>query len=135
MHPMASSNSNERSLGELFAELSRETSTLVRNEVALAKAELAAKAARVGRDVAMIALGGALAHAALLTIVAAVVLLLARAGLDPWLAALIVGFAVAAAGYVVAQKGLGALKSGDVTPNETIQSVKETAQWAKNQTR
>ena len=132
---MASSNSNERSIGELFADLSRETSTLVRNEVALAKAELTAKTARVGRDVAMIAVGGALAHAGLLTIVAAVVLLLARAGLDPWLAATIVGFAVAGSGYAVGQKGLAALKSGDVTPKETIQSVKETAQWAKNQTR
>ena len=132
---MAYQNTNERSLGELFAELSRETSTLVRSEVALAKTELTEKAERVGRHSAMIAVGGALAHAGLLAIVAAIVLLLARAGLDPWLAAVIAGLAVAGAGYAVAQKGLTALKSGDIMPQKTIESVKETAQWAKNQTR
>jgi hypothetical protein len=126
---------NERSLGELFAELSRETSTLVRNEVALAKTELTEKASRVGRDAAMVAVGGALAHAGLLAIVAAVVLLLASAGLTPWLAAIVAGLAVAGIGYVIAQKGLTALKSEDITPKQTMDSVKETAQWAKNQTR
>jgi uncharacterized membrane protein YqjE len=126
---------SERSLGELFAELSRETSTLVRNEVALAKTELTEKAARVGRDAAMVAMGGALAHAGLLTIVAAIVLLLASAGLAPWLAAVIVGLGIAGAGYAIAQKGLTALKHEDVTPRQTVASVKETAQWAKNQTR
>jgi hypothetical protein len=133
---MASPNQqSERSLGELFAELSRETSALVRNEVALAKTELTEKAARAGRDVSMVAVGGALAHAGLLAIVAAVVLLLATAGLPAWLAAIIAGLAVAGVGYGIAQKGLTALKQEDLTPRQTIDSVKETAQWAKNQTR
>lgn len=128
-------NQSERSLGELFAELSRETSTLVRNEVALAKTELTEKASRVGRDAAMVALGGALAHAGLLAIVAAFVLLLASFGLTPWLAAVIAGIAIAGIGYMIAQKGMTALKNEDVTPKQTMDSVKETAQWAKNQTR
>src|SRR5215210_7015439 len=98
---MATPYEDQRSLGELFAELSRETSTLVRGEVALAKTELTQKAARVGRDAAIVAVGGALAHAGLLAIVAAIVLLLAAAGLAPWLAAFIVGLGVAGAGYVV----------------------------------
>jgi hypothetical protein len=126
---------NERSLGELFAELSRETSTLVRNEVALAKTELTEKLSRIGKDASMVAVGGALAHAGLLAIVAAVVLLLASAGLAPWLAAVIAGIAVAGVGYLIAQKGITALKNEDVAPRQTIDSVKETAQWAKNQTR
>jgi len=83
----------------------------------------------------MVAVGGALAHAGLLAIVAAVVLLLASAGLTPWLAAIVAGLAVAGIGYVIAQKGLTALKSEDITPKQTMDSVKETAQWAKNQTR
>jgi hypothetical protein len=132
---MAPANPNERSLGELFAELSRETSTLVRNEVALAKTELSEKAARVGRDAGMVALGGALAHAGLLAIVAALVLLLATAGLSPWLAAIIAGIAIAGVGYIIAQKGLTALKRDGITPQQTIDSVKETAQWARNETR
>lgn len=125
----------ERSLGELFAELSRETSALVRSEVALAKTELSEKAARAGRDAGMVAAGGALAHAGLLAIVAAFVLLLAAAGLPAWLAAVIAGIVVAGVGYAVAQKGLTALKREELAPRQTIDSVKETAQWAKNQTR
>jgi putative superfamily III holin-X len=132
---MAPVPQNERSLGELFAELSRETSTLVRNEVALAKTELTEKAAKAGRDAAMIAVGGALAHAGLLVVIAAVVLLLVQAGLASWLAAVIVGIGVAAAGYAIAQKGIAALKHDDLTPRQTMDSMKETAQWAKHQTR
>jgi hypothetical protein len=128
-------NQGERSLGELFSELSAETSALVRNEVALAKTELSQKAARLGGHAAMVGLGGALAHAGLLAVVAAVVLLLATAGLEPWIAALVAGLGMAGIGYVLAQKGLTALRNDDVTPTQTINSVKETAQWAKNQTR
>src|SRR3954453_21517254 len=126
---MAQPYQNERSLGELFAELSRETSTLVRSEVALAKSELTQTAARVGRDSAMVALGGALAHAGLLVIVAAVVLLLAQSGLSPWLAAVVVGIVFAGAGYFFVQKGITALKREDITPKQTVESMKETAQW------
>ncbi|MCU1386301.1 MAG: hypothetical protein JWL71_4998 [Acidobacteria bacterium] len=132
---MAQGSQNERSLGDLFAELSRETSTLVRSEVALAKTELTEKAAKAGRDAAMIAVGGALAHAGLLVIIAAVVLLLVQAGLASWLAATIVGIAVAAVGYIVAQKGITALTHEDLAPRQTMDSMKETAQWAKHQTR
>jgi fatty acid desaturase len=132
---MAQGSQNERSLGELFAELSRETSTLVRSEVALAKTELTEKATKAGKDAAMIAVGGALAHAGLLVIIAAVVLLLVQAGLASWLAAIIVGIAVAAVGYFFAQKGITALKHEDLAPRQTMDSMKETAQWAKHQTR
>ena len=132
---MASNPQNERSLGELFAELSRETSALVRSEVALAKTELSEKAAKAGRDAGMIALGGALAHAGLLVILSAVVLLLIQAGLTSWLAAAIVGVGVAVVGYLMARKGIVALKNEDITPRQTMDSMKETAQWAKHQTR
>ena len=125
----------ERSLGELFAELSRETSELVRHEVSLAKAELSQKAARVGKDVGFISIGGALAYAGLLTLVAALVMGLARAGLEWWVSALIVGVVVTIAGYVSTQKGLTALKREQVVPTETIDSLKENAQWAKGQMR
>src|SRR5687768_2985877 len=121
----------ERSLGELFAELSRETTELVRHEVALAKVELSQKAARVGKDVGLISMGGALAYVGLMTLVAALVLGLVAAGLDPWLAALIIGIVVTITGYVSTQKGLTALKREQVAPTETIDTLKENAQWAK----
>jgi hypothetical protein len=125
----------QRSLGELFAELSRETSELVRHEVALAKVELSQKAARVGKDVGFISMGGALAYAGLLTLVAALVMGIAKAGLEWWLAAVIVGIIVTIAGYVSTQKGLTALRREQVTPTQTIDSLKENAQWAKGQMR
>lgn len=134
---MASSThaQDQRSLGELFAELSRETTELVRHEVALAKVELSQKAARVGKDVGFISMGGALAYVGLMTLVAAVVLGLWQAGLDPWIAALIVGVVVTIAGYVSTQKGLTALKREQVAPTQTIDTMKENAQWAKGQVR
>ena len=52
---------DDRSLGELFAELAQETSNLVRQEVELARVELGQKAAQVGRDIASLVLGGAVA--------------------------------------------------------------------------
>jgi hypothetical protein len=125
----------ERSLGELFAELSRETSDLVRHEVALAKAELSQKAVRVGKDVGFISMGGALAYAGLLTLVAALVIGLAQAGLEWWASALIVGLAVTIGGYISTQKGLAALKREPVAPRETIDTLKENALWAKSQIR
>jgi hypothetical protein len=81
---------DERSLGQLFGDLSRQLSTLVRQEIDLARTEVTTKAGAASRDVAMIGAGGALAYAGLLVLLAAVVLLLIEAGLDEWLAALIV---------------------------------------------
>jgi hypothetical protein len=51
----------ERSIGELFTELTRELSTLMRQEVALAKTEMSQKASAVGKDVAYLGLGVAIA--------------------------------------------------------------------------
>ncbi len=68
---------DDRSLGELFKDLSHETSTLVRQEVALAKTELTQTATEVGKDVAFLAVGGAVAYAGLLAILAAIILALA----------------------------------------------------------
>ena len=132
---MANTHVQDRSLGELFSDLSRETSDLVRHEVALAKAELSQKAARIGRDVGFISMGGALAYAGLLTLVAALVMGLAAAGLQWWVAALIVGVVVLIVGYVSTQMGLSALKREQVAPTETIDTLKENAQWAKGQIR
>ena len=122
----------ERSLGELFAELARETSTLVRQEVALARTELTQKVTEVGRDSGKIGIGGAIAYAGFLAIVAALILGLGQL-LPLWLAALIVGLVVAGVGYAVLQSGLSALKRANIAPQETIETLKEDAEWAKDQ--
>ena len=125
---------SEPSLGQLFADLSQQMTTLVHQEVALARTELGRKVARVGRDIGFLALGGAVAYAGFLAIVAALILLLA-ALVPGWLAALIVGVVVGAIGYVLVRKGLAALKREDLAPRQTIDTLKEDIAWAKDQTR
>ncbi len=130
-----SAGKEDRSLGELFSELSRETTTLVRQEVDLAKTELTHKATEVGKDVGFIAAGALVAYAGFLTLLAMVVIALAQLGVTWWLAALIVGVVVSAVGAVLVRNGLTALRNGNLAPTQTIQSIQEDAQWAKNQTR
>jgi hypothetical protein len=124
---------DDRSLGELFGDLTREMSTLVRQEAQLAKTEIGQKAARVGKDVGMLAAGGAVAYAGLLALVAAVIALLVQAGMTWWGSALLVGVIVAAIGGILVWKGLDALKHEDLAPRETVESIKEGAAWTKRQ--
>lgn len=132
---MQQHSKDERSLGELFADLARETGTLVSQEIALARTELTEKATRVGKDVAMLAVGGLVAYAGLLAIVAGVIVLVASAGVPLWVAALVIGAIVAGVGYVLVQRGLTALKGVDLAPRQTLASLKEDTQWAKEQIR
>ena len=124
---------DDRSLGELFSELSQETTTLIRQEVNLAKTEMSQKASRVGKDVGFMAAGGAVAYAGLLAIIAGVIALVGLV-IPLWLSALLVGLVVAAIGYFLVRKGLDALKQEDLAPRETIETLKEDKEWAKDQT-
>lgn len=122
----------ERSLGELFADLSWQTSNLFRQEVELAKVEMSQKASQARRAITFLAIGGFIAYAGFLAIIAAAIIGLAMV-IPVWLSALIVGVVVAIIGYALIQKGLNDLKPEDLTPQQTIESIKETAQWAQNQ--
>jgi len=126
---------DERSLGELFAELTRETSTLVRQEVNLAKTEMTQKASEVGKDVGFLAAGGAVLYAGFLALLAAVILGLTGLGLPAWLAALVVGLVVGAVGVFLVQRGRDALRRTNLAPQQTIETLKEDTEWAKQQTR
>jgi uncharacterized membrane protein YqjE len=126
-------NKEEQSLGELFAELSRGTAALVRQEVALAKTELSEKVSRLGRSASMVGVGGVLGHAGLLTLIAAIVIILANAGLPLWASALLVAVVLLVVSYVLTQRGLAGFKHEPLTPTETIDTLKENAQWAKGQ--
>ena len=125
------SQPRERSLGELFGDLTNQLTTLVRQEIALARTETMDRATAVGRDAGLIGAGGALVYAGLLVLLAAVVLLLIDAGLDPWVAALIVGLLTALVGGGLAMAGRNRLQSADLTPRQTIKSLKDDADWAK----
>ena len=124
---------DDRSLGELFAELAQETSTLVRQEVNLAKVEMSDKASRAGRHVGVLAAGGAVAYAGLLAILAAVIVLLDNV-MPLSLSALLVGIAVAVVGYLLVRRALDAIKREDFAPRQTIETLKEDQRWAKDQT-
>ncbi|MCA1596523.1 MAG: phage holin family protein [Chloroflexi bacterium] len=123
----------DRSLGELFSDLSSETTTLVRQEISLARTEVTEKVTRVGKDLAFLAAGGAVLYAGFLAILAAIVFGLAAAGLPRWGSALIVGVVVALVGGFLVFKGLRDMKETELAPRATINSLKEDVKWAKEQ--
>jgi ABC-type transporter Mla maintaining outer membrane lipid asymmetry permease subunit MlaE len=125
----------DRSLGELFSDLSQQTAELIRQEMRLAKAELSEKAADVGRHAMMIGAGVAFALAAVIALAGALTLLLVEVGLVAWLAALVAAAVMGGVAFVLAQSGISALKQKSIAPVETLHSLKETTQWLKNETR
>ena len=121
-----------RPLGDLFGDLANDMSSLVRQEVALAKVELTQKAKYLGRNVGYLVIGGAVAYAALLALIAAAIMLLAKVVPD-WGSALIVGAVVGAIGWMLIGKAMLALQQADLTPRETVETLKEDATWMKQQ--
>ena len=121
-----------RPLGDLFGDLATEMSNLVRQEVALAKVEVTQKAKYVGRNVGYLVIGGAVAYAALLAIIAAIIMLLAKV-VPHWGSALIVGAVVGGIGWMLIGKAMVALQQADLTPRETVETLKEDPTWMKQQ--
>lgn len=123
---------NEPSLGELFSELANETSTLVRQEISLAQAEMTQKAVKAGKDIGFLTAGGAVAYAALLAFMAGVIAILAYI-MPVWLAAFIVAAIAGGAAYFMAMPALNELRKIDPAPRETVATLKEDAKWLKKQ--
>jgi hypothetical protein len=120
------------SLGELFSELANETSTLVRQEMSLAQAEMTEKAKRAGKNAGFIAAGGAIGYAGLLAMCAGLVMILGYI-LPMWLSAMFVGAALAGVSYCLVMRGIEVLKKMEVAPTETVQTLKEDAKWLRKQ--
>ena|SRR5213596_3598181 len=120
-----------RPLGELFSELGNETSALVRQEIALAKAELTQKATKLGKNTAYLAVGGAVAYAAFLAVMAALIFALGEA-LPLWAAALIVGIVFGMVAAILIYEGINKLKRMNLAPRQTVETLKEDAQWLKH---
>ena len=122
----------ERSIGELFGQLTQDLGLLVRQEAQLAKTEVQAKVSRATGDLVSLATGGIVALIGALALTAAVILLLVDPiGLNPWLAALLVGAVMAGIGYVMLKGGLRDLKQIDPAPRRSVESIKEDIQLAK----
>ena len=127
------SDARERPIGELVKDLSAQTSTLVRKEIELARAELQEKGKLAGKGAGM--LGGA-AVAALLALgalTAALIALLDKA-MATWVAALIVMALWAVVALVLAKAGQTSLQRATPPAPQTVETVKEDIQWAKNPT-
>ncbi len=123
---------DDRSVGEILADLSQQTAELVRREVRLAEAEMTQKAYRAGKNAGFLAAGGALAYAGLLAVVAGMIMLFGRSR-RPWFSAFVVGLSVAGAGSLLALKGLDALRQEGVVPQETVETLEENREWLRDQ--
>ena len=119
-------------LGDLFGDLASDMSNLVRQEIALAKLEVTQKAKYLGRNVGYLVVGGAVAYAGLLAVIAAIIMLLDNY-MPAWGAALLVGVVVALIAWMIIGKAVAALQQADLTPHETVETLKEDATWVKQQ--
>ena len=124
----------EQPIGELLKQLSQETTTLVRQELELAKAEMAEKGKKAGKGAGMFGGAGVVGFLALGALTAALILAL-DTGMKAWLAALIVGLVYAAIAGVLALTGKKEVQQATPpVPEQTVESVKEDVQWAKTRT-
>ena len=119
----------EPSLGELFSRLSQDLSLLVRQEAALAKTELSEKMKEAAGDIVPVVIAIMLGNAALLTLVATLVMLLA--GEDAWKAALVVAVILGIGAYLLARTGITKLRKLDIKPHRVQASVRADIQVAK----
>jgi hypothetical protein len=126
------SQMENRPLGDLLSDLATDMSNLVRQEVALAKLEVTQKAKYLGRNVGYLVVGGAVAYAGLLAVIAAIIMLLDNY-MPAWGAALLVGVVVALIAWMMIGKAVVALQQADLTPRETVETLKEDATWMKQQ--
>ena len=122
----------EKSLGQLFSELTSDLSTLVRKEVELAKVETKEELGRAGKAGGMLGGGAFAGWFALLFLSFALAWLL-----DEWmhtaLAFLIVGLLYTAAAAVLVVQGRARLQSVNPVPSQTVETIKEDVQWARAQ--
>lgn len=125
-------NGDDRSLGDLLGDIANNMTTLVKDELELAKTEAKQEAAKAGKGAGLLGGAGITGHLALLFLSLTVMFLL-----DTWmhtaLAALIVTVIWAAVAAVMAQKGRKELKQFSPQLETTQRTIKEDVQWAKQQ--
>jgi uncharacterized membrane protein YqjE len=131
--PTHEPDQRERPIGELVKDLSAQTSTLVRQEIALARAELQEKGKVAGKGAGMLAGAAVAGLLALGALTAGLIALLDKA-MATWVAALIVMALWAIVALVLAKAGQKALKRATPPAPQTVETVKEDIQWAKNPT-
>jgi len=129
----------ERSIGELFGQLSQDMTLLVRQEVQLARSEMAEKLSRLTTNLISVGAGGFVAYLGGLALMATLILALRDlANISLAWSCLIVGGVLAIIGYSMLQRGLKEIKRVDLAPRRSVenikddvQSIKDDVQWAK----
>lgn len=135
-HAAANGRSNDlrdESIGALLKQLSEQTSTLVKQELELARAELTEKGKEAGVGAGLLGGGGVVALLAAGALTAAIIAALAT-GMPTWLAALIVAVVYGIAAALLALNGKNRVTNATPPAPQTAQTIKEDVAWAKTQT-
>ena len=122
-----------RSVGELLRDLASDAATLIRQELALARTEAHDKLQQTITAAVELVVGSLLAFAALIVLLDALVYGLTEAGLERWLAALIVGGVVAGIGFLLVRKGQNDLSATRLAPERTAASIRKDVNMVKEQ--
>ena len=123
---------SERSLGQIFKELTADFSTLFRSEVALLKLEIKDTVAKLGGGIALFAAAAALAIFGLGFVFVTIVLGLVALGVPPWLSALIVTIVLFAAAGVLAMMGKKKFAQVNFVPDESVKQIKTDIESIKS---
>jgi uncharacterized membrane protein YqjE len=129
----AADDARERGIGELVKDLASQTSTLVRQEIKLAQAEVTERGKVAGKGAGMLA-GAAVAALLMLGALTAVLIVVLDSFMALWLAALIVTLLWGVVAAALALAGRSALRASTPPAPQTVETVKEDIQWAKNPT-
>jgi len=134
-HPSGQEDLREQPIGDLLKQLSEETTTLVRQELDLAKAEVTEKGKRAGLGAGLLGGAGIAGLFALACLTATIIAALDEA-MPTWLAALIVTVVYGVIAGVLALQGRNKVQeAAPAKPEQTVETLKEDVQWAKTQTR
>lgn len=125
----------QRSIGALLRELAEGSTTLLRQEVRLARLEFASLFRALGKGTALTAIGGVLAVLGTFAFFTGIILLAGDQWLRDhyWIAAMIVTAITGAAAYWLAQRGLVLLSPRNLAPAQTVATLKEDKEWLKRQ--
>jgi uncharacterized membrane protein YqjE len=132
-HDIDLADESEPSIGELLGRTASDLSQLMRDEVELAKVEIKEEAKTLGRASALLAGAGLLAYLALGLVCIAAAWGLAEV-LPPGVAFLIVGVVVGVAAAITYAKGRKNLEAFQPVPEQTVETIQEDVQWARQLT-
>ena len=125
----------QRSIGALLRKLAEGSTTLLRQEVRLARLEFASLFRSIGTGTAYTAIGGVLALVGTFAVFTGIILLAGDQWLRDhyWIAAMIVTAITGGVAYWLAKRGMALLSPRKLAPNQTVATLKEDKEWLKRQ--